>query len=233
MRALTARTNELNRRIYASLPWGFRVANLFVKLSIDSAESIGRLIHRLFAKAEVLDLPESERAYGQAFGNQLMRIMMRKFKNPELVEEAMSKLIEKILAKKVQIRPGADLKEAEGFVTTSLIRDALSLIRSKSRKREVGIPVDEKGRQMDFSDPSGWEDMENYLPPAKWREIQQQIRRKLGDKALSWVLAQMDGRTDRELAEEWGVSPRAVGKWGHSWAPKIKAVMLDYLRKAM
>lgn len=233
MRALIARADELNRRIYASLPWGFRFANLFVKLSLDSAETIGRLIHRLFREADVQDLPEDERNYGKLFGNQLMRMMMSKFKNPELVEEAMSKLTEKILAGKVPVHHGADLRSAQALITTSLVRDTLSIMRSRRRKHEVAIPTDEHGRPMDLSDPSGWEELEDYLPRSKWEAIKREIRGQLGDKALSWVVAQMDGLTDRQIAEQWGVSPRAVGKWSQGWAPKIREVIVNYLRKAM
>lgn len=233
VQALTARADALSRRIYASLPWGFRFANLFLKLSLDSAETIGRLIHRLFREAGVRDLPEDERSYGKLFGNQLMRMMMSKFKNPELVEEAMSKLMEKILTHKVQVHHGADLRSAQALITTSLMRDTLSIMRSRRRKREVGIPTDEHGRPMDLSDPSGWEELEEYLPRSKWEAIKREIKNQLGDKALSWVVAQMDGLTDRQIAEQWGVSPRAVGKWSQGWAPKIREVIVNYLRKAM
>ena len=44
MRALIARANELNRRIYSSLPFGYRLANFLVKLSLDTAETFGRIM---------------------------------------------------------------------------------------------------------------------------------------------------------------------------------------------
>lgn len=55
---LLRRAVDLSRRIYTSLPWGYRIAELFTVLAGDSLEAFGRVIYAEFIKSVVRGMPD-------------------------------------------------------------------------------------------------------------------------------------------------------------------------------
>ena len=49
---------DLSRRIYASLPWGFRIARLFEVLAADSLDAFGRVVTAQMVLAVVRGIPD-------------------------------------------------------------------------------------------------------------------------------------------------------------------------------
>lgn len=52
-------------------------------------------------------------------------------------------------------------------------------------------------------------------------------------RATSWIKARLEGLTDVETAEQWGVTPQYVMRWRYAYELKIKAVFAEFLEVRM
>lgn len=251
MRDLVARTTKLNRQIFASMPWGYRVAHLFVKLAMDTAEIFGRVAYAEFIKAGVQGLPDVNgrpalelqekfkgsraadrlpQGYGKRFGVKAWHIALVKLKNPEIVEDAVGDLMSKLISGKLRLQEGVDLKKAENFVITSLLNAGIDALRRR-KYQESQLPTDSEGNELDMGDPNTFRELENLVSRADMAKIMSDLR-NVHERAPSWVEAQMEGLTDRELAAEWGVDTSAVFNWKKRYLDAVKAVFFKYVRDA-
>lgn len=248
---LAAEATKLSRTVFASLPWGFRLAHLFEKLAVDTQEAFGRFAYAEFLKAGVVGLPDIggqpalslrdkiqgpraadklPRGYGKAFGTKVWKVTLAKFRNPELVEEAISRVMLKMHSGDMKLREGSDLKTAENFVVTSVINATTDVIRRQKRETP-SLVKDEDGEaaEVDISDPHAFQSLENMISPSEMSKIMQDLG-KINVRAPAWVEAQLEGLTDRELAAEWGVTPSAIINFKNRYLDKIQAVFNKYLR---
>lgn len=252
MLELATRAGSLNRRIFASLPWGFRVAHLFQKLAMDMAEILGRVAYAEFIKAGVVGLPDINgqpaleladkfkgtraadrlpKGYGKAFGTKAWRIALSKLRNPEVVEEAASLLMSKIIMGKFGIQEGVDLRMAENLVITSLINAGKDTQRNRNRQ-ERSLPQDDEGVALDIEDPRAFKELGDMLPQSEWASILRELER-IHDKAPAWVEAQLEGVSGVELAESWGTEPAYIINWKKRYLPAIKEVIYEHLKEAV
>ena len=151
---LASRARHLSKQIFASLPWGFRLAHLFTVLSADAASTLGRTAYALFLAAAVRGLPpingrdalellrdirgpgdaaKLPSDYGRAFGSRLFRSLLAKF-GPETAEEATAETLLKIVKSKVHVNNGATLAQAEGLVATVALNAARDIARREQRR---------------------------------------------------------------------------------------------------
>lgn len=252
MRDLVVRASTLSRRIFASLPWGFRVASLFQKLATHSSDVLGRVAYAEFLKAGVVGLPDVDgrpalelqeklkgtRAadrlpvgYGSAFGAQVWRTALYHLRNPEIVEEAVSMTMSKLIMGRAKIQEGVSLRTAENFIMKVVINDAKSILRSRAR-HETQLPTDDEGEELDVDDPRAFQQLEKMLPSSEIQHIMRDLR-KVHERAPDWVEAQLDGMTAMELAESWGVSSAYVVKWRERYLPAVKKVIYKHLQEAV
>lgn len=248
---LAARATKLSRTIFASLPWGFRLAHLLTKLAVDTQEAFGRFAYAEFLKAGVEGLPDIKgqpalslrgeiqgpraadklpRGYGKPFGVKVWKIALSKFHNPEIVEEAISRVMMRLVAGDMKIREGADIKSAESLIVTSVINAATDVLRKQKRETPSLMREDDgEYTEVDISDPHAFRDMERMVPKSEMTKIMRELK-QVNDRAPSWVEAQLDGLSNVEIADEWGVSPAYVTKWTRTYLDKIQAIFTKYLR---
>ncbi len=236
IRPILARLRDLNRRVYASLPWGFRVANVILKLAYSITETVGRVCYAEFLKANVEGMPpgaepgtKPERlppGYGQRFGERLYALLLQKSRNPDMVEEVLAELMVTASKGKFDIRPGTTLRGAEQYVIRAALNILINIIRSNKRNQ-----TEEIDDTVDVSDPNAFQSLDKMLPRAELERLMQDLSR-INPRAPSWLEAQLEGLRNVELAEEWGVSKSNITGWEQRYVPEIKKVVLRYLREA-
>lgn len=110
----------LEKRAYAKLPWGYRFAQFYLRISEDTSDSFGRMAYALFAYYGVKNLPPvrgvpavdllerkaGERPedyvarflrkapgdYGRAFGRKMQGLLLKKFRKEELAHDLLQDL---------------------------------------------------------------------------------------------------------------------------------------------
>lgn len=237
---LLARVRDLNRRVYASLPWGFRVANVLIKLAFGLTDTVGRVFYALFLEAGVEGMPPGpapgtppERlpsGYGRRFGERLYAMLLQKAKNATLVEDVLSELMVTAARDKFGLKPGMSLRGAEQYVMRSAVNHLINHLRKDKPTEELGGEGDES-TDVDMSDPNAFRDLDNLLPRHELQRLMKDLE-SVHPRAPSWLEAQLEGLKNVELAEEWGVSKGAVTMWEQKYVPAIKDVVLRHLKAA-
>lgn len=139
----------LRRRIWASLPFGERFAEVLSRLASSGTDAFGTGIYGLFLQNGVEGMPpvngkpalewisdHSVRrlppAYGREFGRKAFLSLMRKYHNPETVEDLLSGFLVRFMERAGQyLKPGTSLREAEAYVMRSLYNEGINLLRRK------------------------------------------------------------------------------------------------------
>lgn len=224
MERLVVAALDLRRRVYASLPWGWRLGHLLTKLASDSSSSFGQVAYGLFLLHGVTDMPAIKgepaenhkpskpaeidrkipRGYGKDFGQKAYRVLLRRFKNPDFAEEVMSEGIIKILTGDNYLSrelDGKPLSKAENLFLKSMVNLGTDIERKRGRER--GMAVDEEGAEVPIEDPNSWKTLEDKLPEKEIetikRELSQVVDPRLApDLALYFDLL-LDGYKDSEI----------------------------------
>ena len=244
-----AKANTLNRRIYASLPWGFRVAQLFLKLSYSITDTLGKVIYAQFLQAGIegmpevngqdpLSLPETlfkhpERlptGYGKRFADQIYGYLLKKVRNPTKVEEILSDLMMRVV-KGLDLRQGVPLGQAEAYVFRLVNFVMTDALRKKDREVSLDSPTDDEDFKLDLADPKTFEDLEDLIPRSELQDILREIGR-IHPKAVDWFKGQFEGVSNRELAEQWGVSEPRVHQLVTKISPGVMRILENHLQAA-
>jgi len=252
---LAQRAQDLSRQIYASLPWGYRIAQLLSKLALDTQEVLGRFIYAEFIKAGVEGLPDIQgqpalsyqdkvrgpngvyklpKDYGRSFGQKAWFIAFSKLRNQNVVEEAVATAMMR-LVKRNPFHEGTPLKTAESYVITAILNLGRNIIRNTARRREDSL----SGRQrddgsenpIDLKDPDSFEGLDDLIPSSDLPGILRNLER-VHEKAPAWVQFQMEGFRSREIAEQWGISAVRMSQWQKKYLPHIKRIFDNYFRSA-
>lgn len=258
IRPLVEQANDLSRRIYASFPWGYRLAGLLVKLAFSLTETVGNSLYGLFIEQGVQGMPLVDgkpasdvldrikghperlpRGYGKAFGERLYAYVLNKARQPEDADEVMSRILLKIPLKKIKIQEGINLRAAEAYAYKMAGRELVDYFREigklkrKDRSNALPqmVPIDQMDGPLDLSDPNAFQALKDMLPQTELHRMLRDIE-GIHERATSWVEAQLEGITNRELAAEWGVTPPVVNQWEQKYVSRIKQVVLRYLRDA-
>lgn len=248
---LAAEATKLSRTIFASLPWGFRLAHLFEKFAVDTQEAFGRFAYAEFLKAGVEGLPDINgqpalslrgeiqgpraadklpRGYGKDFGKKVWTFAFHKFRDMELVEDGISHVMMRMVKGEVQVREGSTLKSAENLIVTSVLNATMDALRAKKRAApSLMRENDEDGyAEIDIADPHAFKELEQMLPRSEMARLMNDLK-SIQDRAPSWVEAQLDGLTDRELATEWGTTPSYLINWKKRYLEEIHEVIRRHL----
>lgn len=212
---ITASTS-LRRQIWASMPFGVRVADFFSRLAVSTTEAFGATVYAEFLKNSVEGMPEIggtvpdpkrvPRGYGRDFGKKAYAILMSKLHNPQRVEDVMSEFLIRFIERgSTGLRPGTSIKEAENYVLKGLVRLGYNSLRNSLRKREVSDTLvydryDAKSdTRMDFPsfDDSHSDSLrsifEDALPSLQGR------LKAIHPDASRYIELSLDGYTDREI----------------------------------
>lgn len=251
-----ARAKTLSRRIYASLPWGFRVANLFLKLASGYIDAFGRLVYAEMIKAGVEGMPpvngepaqawvdrvqgpkgpdKLPRGYGAEFGKRIYAFLLSKTHSVDLAEEIMSRLMMDIARGKLHFKGGYDVKQSEGLIFQQATRAILDVKREQhGRKNDRMAPdslTDDVGDTIDLADPSSFQHLDSMLPRSEMGRVMHDLQ-QIHPKAVEWFEAKLEGLSGRELAEQWGVTAPRVHQLEEKIIPGVKLVLQKYLRDA-
>lgn len=255
---LVARLRDLNRRIYSSLPWGYRLAQVVLHMASSLTDTVGKVFYMEFLKSRVEDMPPINgqpalevaeefkgrperlpRGYGAKFGARVFATLLQKVRNPELVEEIISQLLLNVARKKFSFE-GMSLSKAENFVITSAMNLVTDYLRGEygrgkeRRKRDLSLdsPVNDSTTIEDLlSDPSAFKSIDNMLSSSELSRMTAELDR-LHPRAADWFTAKLNGDKSKEIAEAWGVSPAAVSQFEAKVMPKVKEILYKYLDAA-
>lgn len=250
---LRRRASDLSRGIYASLPWGYRVAGLLVVLAADSLDAFGRVTMAQMILAVVRGLPDVggkpasdwiQDVYrkgpdvlppgtGRHFAQKVYKILLSRFSDPEIADEAMSRVMLQATRDKLHVHNGADMKNAESYLITACLNAARDVLRSRSRRREESLNRDHDDEQgtKDVEDPEAFAELDKLLRPSELKGVLQALR-DVHPRAPDWLTARLDGDSGQEIAAEWGTTPSYVSKWQRIYVPVIRKVVEHHLRSA-
>lgn len=242
----------LRAAIFRSLPWGVRVAHLFVVLASGTTYAFGRAFFDLARKRGVVGL---EKADSRKFGSDVYRAMFAKYRDDELVEDSMVDVLMNFTSRPDLIEDGTTVPQLFGLVRAAVNNQILTRLRSKARERKKHkslFDTDEEGEAtFDILDPEAldrYRDVELDLP---------RIRREVG-RILTWAPDYVDmvleGHGDAEiigdpakgrsslLAEKLRLDPpyltnpsgqpMTVGMWSKpgGYKDKIRQVMREHVK---
>ena len=250
-------SGQLRRKIWASLPFNLRLADFFSRLAVSFTEAFGKTVYAEFltqgveGMPDIRGVPASEfdisrkpvanhlpTGYGNAFGQEAYRILMRKIHQPEAVENIMGDFLVSFLDKGAKhIQPGTPLKKAEGYIITSLLNEWKNYLRTKStRIQEVSdIRYSPEGEEQRIEQPDFDEDDLEQLVKRMLPRMQSRLKEIHPDAPLYVKLSLIDGYTDQEiigdvehgvpsmLSEPYGKRGTPLDKrdWGMVYKPKI------------
>jgi hypothetical protein len=90
-------------------------------------------------------------------------------------------------------------------------------------------PTDDEDYRLDPADPQTYRDLEDLIPQSELNDILRAIG-KVHPKAVDWFKGQLEGVTNRDLAEQWGVSEPRVNQLVHVIEPAVKKILQQHLQ---
>lgn len=156
---LTQRASGLNRSIWASLPWGYRLATVFLRLADASmADLWGRQLGALFLQAGVTDMPPPGPRWNPARPNpgnlpagylrreamMAYQVALKKIGNPQDAEDVVQDALLKVMEGGTKVK-AAPLKSALSYFVTSVGWAADNLAKRKRNRRTDSPKEDEDG----------------------------------------------------------------------------------------
>jgi DNA-directed RNA polymerase specialized sigma24 family protein len=160
--------------------------------------------------------------YGRSFGQRLYKMLLMKAKDPELVQEVVSQLLLKLSGGRVQPRAGIELREAESFIFKIAHNLLVDAFRSIESRREA------IGGDLDVDNVETFQALDNLLPRHVVKGILDDLS-KIDKRAPEWFLAKLDGLTDQELAEVWGMARSYPHQWLKKHQPRIEKVIQRHI----
>jgi len=245
--------DQVRKRLWASLPWGVRLASFWERFAVTTKEAFGRTIYAEFIKRGIEGMPEVNgkapdpqrlpKDYGAKFADRAYRIVMSKVRNPALVDEILSNFIVYFISKgSALLDPSKGLKSAESLVYTALGNRVINHYKSKGRKKETPIPVSDDGesgeKEVDFPSPSELDttDVKRLL-----HHLQPKLERIHPDAPLYVQLAFLEGYKDRDIIGDpahgkpsmlphpvtsTGI-PLNIGNWSNKYKEPIREILQE------
>jgi hypothetical protein len=221
--SLIARADVLRRRIYSSIPFEDRLAALFVKLSLDTVETIGLAIGAEFLLRGVTGMPDPgprwkpesrnpaltlPRGYLRDFGAKLYGAMMKKFRNPEVVEEGIQNYLAwATTSGEINKEHNNSRSQAESFVMAGVMRRCLDVIR-RERKHNLdslddsGGPGRDEDREplvLNVEDPRALKEFQHTMRPEVWAQWMKFLQHHLHEDIPEYMALSMQGYDDQEI----------------------------------
>jgi hypothetical protein len=187
--ALLNRAAEVRRRLFASLPWGVRFAIIFTEAASAVTEQFGRQVGAFMLMAGIQDMPDpgprwNPKApnpghlpahYMQGFMDDCYGLLLHKYRDPDLVNEAMSEYMLGLHQGKPKLDPKMKRSQAESFIKHGMVWAAQGLARTKLREQareESTEDVEEGSKQLsrDLEDPNALKKYERILSDRMWNE---------------------------------------------------------------
>jgi len=224
---LVTASSSLSRRLYASLPWGYRVAQLLVKLADYRPADFGRFMYNMFVMVGIQDMPPMPNGqlpkvpssprqvtvppgYGVDFGKKAFGFatnLLARYKIPVTeASDVLEELAMKFLDRNVFSQLEGNVKKAESFVLTAISHEVINLYRKKKVRRHQDIYSPEDGGEIQellrdpksLDQPGDWKELEKILDPRRFHQVQQALAQIDWDTAEYFDLL-MNGETDTQI----------------------------------
>jgi hypothetical protein len=161
--SLVKRAQGLRRRLWASLPFGFRLARLFESLSDAFLNDWGRQLGAFLLSKGTEGMPDPgpmwdekkldprrlPRGYMKDAANVAYRIALKKLGNPEDAVDVLQDVIVKAMTGGIKLDTGVPLNSALSYIRQTINWACLNRLRERGRHKNlkyVNIPEDEEGR---------------------------------------------------------------------------------------
>jgi len=239
-RNLVASAEALEHKVYASLPWGYRISQLLLTLASEALDLTGWgvQVFTVFLEEGVRDVPLDAKGKideGEAakFGRNTFSTLrnMARGDAPDLLQEAYIKL----LSSKHSVR-GATFKGAKNYVTTLAVNAAKDFIRKNRRNQSL---TDDEGTDMvvvDERHPDSYKNFGHEISPAKMNAIKRDLAKlpQFTPEVLEAVPIYIDllaDRVSRFKIINNGMLPIKVdyGAWMRKYNPYIEKALLKHL----
>ncbi len=244
--ALAHRATLLSRRIYTSLPLGYRFAQFLVRLALDTRKTFGKVALGTMLSAGVEGLPDINgkpagefrekvrsrgvdslpRGYGRAFGESIWSLAKKKLFHDEVVEEVFGSVLMKLVEGKIHFREGASFSEAKSYLIQTVLNAGKDL--QKHIKRNPLMNVED----IDLGSPEDFSQLDKILSTMDLRRLMTKLR-SVHERAPEWFASVIEGMSSRDLAQQWGLSEASVSKWLSQYLPRIRRVVYDTLSEAV
>lgn len=219
---LVVSSTALRRKIWASLPFSVRIAEVFSRLASMATDAFGKVVFGEFLKHEVIGLPDiygkpalevaAEKklttnrlppGYGKEFGKKCFLMLMGKTHNPQLTEELMSEFaVEFLESKSKTMHDGITLQEAQNFVMRSLQNSYIDWMRhhENARRNKNTLVMDDGEEDSIFDNmPTFDEDtLEKLYDERMLPKVRQELR-AIHPSAEQYVKLMLDNHSDREI----------------------------------
>jgi hypothetical protein len=213
----------LRRKVFASLPWGYRLANLLIKLARSDTDGWAQTVYGLFLMYGVTDMPpingqpaelstpattnEIRRKlpsnYGSDFGGAAYGKVLKVLGNmldavPEVMQDVVLELMQPntTLAKGLKGKP---LGEARAIIMTTLGNRALNRIRGVKREESL---TDDEGLEKVIKDQS-YQQLGEVIPERVIKLIERDLARSVNPKLYKdlplYFKLLVDGYEDSEI----------------------------------
>lgn len=243
--ALLRRATEVRRQIFASLPWGVRLAIVFTHLAAESGliTPWGKLIGHYFLQAGVTGMPDAStykpeardpartlpNGYMAKFVGDTYGLLIKKWHNPYLAQEAFQDYIAKLAEGKIQLK-AVPLATAESFVRHGIVLEAMTHARAELREQARSESLedtaeDAKSLSRDLEDPSALADFQRVLPSRIWNEWMAYLAKHIHPDMPRYLKYRMEGYTNDEIV---GAPKKGVPEMGTD--PHTKEPMLPHYK---
>jgi hypothetical protein len=239
--ALFHRAAEIRRKIFASLPWGIRLAIVFSEIASDTGylQLWGKYIGAEFLRSGVVGMPDPgpnfkpahrnpaatlPNGYMAKFIGSVYGLLLKNYHNPSLAEEAIENYVAKMVAKAKDggsMIKAVPLASAESYVRHGIILEAKSLARELLKEQARTESLEDTGDEgtsvrRDIADPHALPDEDPIVEPGASGE----------DLWPMWMKYLEEHQRDMKPSD-WAVMVGFLNK--HH--PRIQAEWMDTLAK--
>jgi hypothetical protein len=250
--ALLHRAAEVRRRIFASLPWEVRLATVFARLALDTGylNDLGRQIGAEMLQAGVTDMPPAPkwkpggphaalslpRDYMGKFTHDVYGLLISKFRNPKLAEEAIIAYVGKLSTGEIKLQ-AVSRTTAESFIRHGALLEAMSLarkaLREQARQESLeDVDEDSKSVSRELADPNAFAKFRKALSDKMWKEWMEYLAKHVHPDIPMYLELKMEGYDDVEIIgspkkgipsklPHWNASPQA---WAKPSGPGAKII---------
>lgn len=226
---LLIRAAETRRKLFTQLPWGYRLATIFLSMDGPMLEAWGRQMGALMLQAGVDKMPDPgpkwnpakpnvrnlPRGYCQDLAKRAYQLALKTTGNPALAGDAMQDYMLKIMSGAVKLDGTKDKSSVDSYILNGVTLDSKYVRRKQDSRREQSTSGgdDDEESTLDLVDeafesnpywsanPQQFKRIEDVFPREIWRnKILPATTKVHPDMGFFFALLE-DGYTAKEIVE--------------------------------
>lgn len=185
--------------------------------------------------------------YGHDFGAKIWSTMVAKYKNPDIVQDAMQDVMRSLSKRPDRLEDGVALSKAQGYIMTAVSNACLRAYRSRKQRPgdygDTGPSDDDDAPRVDLADPHSLSDIVDWINAESRGKAMPAIMRDLAKipGAVPYVEAVLEqGLSDAAIVGDYRKGIPAAVPWfqenqmtvqnfGNRIKPQIRKVFLKYV----